>query len=65
MNPNEQKPVAPSESISGRIAELYDGTFIRIYNSIRYRVEDAAAAEELTADVYERAIVSFDHYCPE
>lgn len=65
MNRNKQKPAAPSERISVRIAELYDGTFTRIYNSVRYRVEDAAAAEELTADVYERAIVSFDHYCPE
>ena len=65
MNRNKQKPDAPSESMSGRIAELYDCTFTRIYNSIRYRVEDAAAAEELTADVYERAIVSFDRYCPE
>jgi hypothetical protein len=65
MNRNKQKPDAPSESMSVRIAELYDDTFTRIYNSIRYRVEDAAAAEELTADVYERAIVSFDRYRPE
>ncbi len=59
------KVAGGSESATDAIADLYDGTFTRVYNAICYRIEDAAIAEELTADVYERAIKSFDRYRPE
>jgi RNA polymerase sigma-70 factor (ECF subfamily) len=46
------------------LVALYDQTFSRVYNAIRYRVEDDATAEELTAQVYERVLRSFDNYQP-
>ena len=65
MNRISDEPAQSSESMSETIAALYDRTFTRIYNAIRYRITDAAAAEELTAEVYERAIRSLDRYQPE
>ena len=64
MNRARQKSANSTESGSDNIASLYDRTFTRIYNAIRYRVADAAIAEDLTAEVYERAIRSLDRYQP-
>ena len=65
MNRISDEPAQSSESMSETIAALYDRTFTRIYNAIRYRITDAAVAEELTAEVYERAIRSLDRYQPD
>jgi RNA polymerase sigma factor (sigma-70 family) len=62
MNQTRNKPAPSSESMPESIAAIYDRTFPRIYNAIRYRVTDAATAEELTAEVYERAMRSLDRY---
>lgn len=45
-------------------ALVYDHYFAPIYNYVRYRVPDAAQAEDLTAQIFERVLVnlaSFDH----
>ena len=65
MNQTRNKPAPSSESMPESIAAIYDRTFPRVYNAIRYRVTDAATAEELTAEVYERAMRSLDRYQPE
>lgn len=62
MNRIKNQPVPSAACISEPITLLYERTFARVYNAIRYRVPDAATAEELTAEVYERAFRSFDRY---
>ena len=32
--------------------DLYDGHFARVYNYVRYRVSDAAAADDVTSRVF-------------
>jgi RNA polymerase sigma-70 factor (ECF subfamily) len=43
---------------------LYDRYFLRIYNYIRYRGVERSQAEDITADVFERALIAFDQYDP-
>jgi RNA polymerase sigma-70 factor (ECF subfamily) len=46
-------------------ATIYDRYFARVYNYIRYRVEDADIADDLTSHVFERVIARIDSYRPE
>lgn len=46
-------------------AEMYDNHMADIYRYINYRVGNASLAEDLTADVFEKALRSFDSYKPE
>lgn len=46
------------------ITELYNRTFIRVYKTIRYRVNDDVVAEDLMAQVFEQALLSYDRYQP-
>ncbi|MFA5138501.1 MAG: sigma-70 family RNA polymerase sigma factor [Elusimicrobiota bacterium] len=43
-------------------AAFYDAFFGRIYNYIRYRVSDPAAAEDVTSAVFEKALDKFESY---
>ncbi len=43
---------------------LYDRCFSRVYNYIRYRVDDTAAVEDLTAQVFEQVLTSIGRYAP-
>jgi RNA polymerase sigma-70 factor (ECF subfamily) len=65
MTASNKGRVPAGQSIREALAALYDQTFSRVFNAIRYRVEDEATAEELTARVYERALQGFAHYQPE
>ena len=40
----------------------YDHYFPRVYNDVRYRVGDAETADDLTAQVFERALVNIGRY---
>ena len=44
---------------------LYDRYFAAVYNYIRYRVDETAAVEDLTAQVFERALSSIGRYAPD
>jgi RNA polymerase sigma-70 factor (ECF subfamily) len=51
--------------LPGSPAELFDQEFPRIYNYVRYRCGDADLADDLTAEVFERALTRFESYNPE
>ncbi len=44
---------------------LYDRCFSRVYNYIRYRIEETAAVEDLTAQVFEQVLSSIGRYAAE
>lgn len=41
---------------------LYDGHFAKVYNYVSYRVGDAAAADDVTSRVFERALDRLETY---
>lgn len=43
-------------------ATIYDHYFPRVYNYVRYRVGDAETADDITAQVFERALVNIGSY---
>jgi RNA polymerase sigma-70 factor, ECF subfamily len=43
-------------------AALYDHFFERVYNYIRYRVHDRTTSDDLTSQVFERALMNLRHY---
>jgi len=63
--PNELALVARATAEPAAFAAIYDHYFPRIYNYVRYRVRDAETADDLTAQVFERALVSIGSYRPE
>jgi RNA polymerase sigma-70 factor (ECF subfamily) len=46
-------------------AALYDHYFRRVYNYVRYRVQAAQAADDIVAQVFERALGRIESYRPE
>jgi RNA polymerase sigma-70 factor, ECF subfamily len=46
-------------------AEMYQVYYPRIYNYVRYRCDDTATAEDLTAQVFERLLDRFQTFSPE
>jgi RNA polymerase sigma-70 factor (ECF subfamily) len=44
------------------IAAIYDRYFAQVYNYLRYRVEDAKTADDLTAQVFERVVQHHQRY---
>lgn len=65
--------ILPDEiGLIGRIVEepaafaaIYDHYFARVYNYVRYRVAEAATADDVTAQTFERALASISRYQPE
>lgn len=45
--------------------DLYVTYFAKVYNYVCYRVSDVNAAEDITAEVFERALKSFHTYRPD
>jgi RNA polymerase sigma-70 factor (ECF subfamily) len=45
-------------------ADVYDRWFARVYNYVRYRVGDAAAADDVVSRVFERALDRLDGFDP-
>ena len=43
---------------------LYDRYFPAVYNYVRYRCQDAATSDDLTAQIFERALTKLDNYKP-
>ena len=63
--PNELALVARATAEPAAFAAIYDHYFPRVYNYVRYRVRDAQTTDDLTAQVFERALVSIGSYRPE
>jgi RNA polymerase sigma-70 factor (ECF subfamily) len=63
--PNELALVARAIAEPAAFVTIYDHYFPRVYNYVRYRVRDAATADDVTAQVFERALVSISSYRPE
>ncbi|HEX2619900.1 MAG TPA: sigma-70 family RNA polymerase sigma factor [Phototrophicaceae bacterium] len=47
------------------LAAMYDRYFAQVYNYLRYRVQDARTADDLTAQVFERVVQYRHRYQPE
>jgi RNA polymerase sigma factor (sigma-70 family) len=62
--PNELALVAQAVAEPAAFAAIYDHYFPRVYNYVRYRVGDAETADDLTAQVFERALVHIGGYRP-
>ncbi|HAH06870.1 MAG TPA: RNA polymerase subunit sigma-24 [Elusimicrobia bacterium] len=45
-------------------AEVYDRYFDRVYNYVRYRVEDDAAADDVASRVFEKALGRWETFDP-
>jgi RNA polymerase sigma factor (sigma-70 family) len=59
---NESALVAQALVEPAAFAELYDHYFPRIFNYVRYRVQDSNLADDLTALIFERALQHISHY---
>jgi RNA polymerase sigma-70 factor (TIGR02952 family) len=62
---NELALVARATAEPAAFAAIYDHYFPRVYNYVRYRVRDAETADDLTAQVFERTLVSIGSYRPQ
>ena len=62
---NELALVARATAEPAAFADIYDHYFPRVYNYVRYRVQDAETADDITAQVFERALVNIGRYHPE
>lgn len=63
--PDELALVAQAAAEPAAFAAIYDHYFPRVYNYVRYRVGDAATADDLTAQIFERVLVHIRGYRPE
>jgi RNA polymerase sigma-70 factor (ECF subfamily) len=62
----EDSRLSPQEALTpAAFAEMYQQYYARIYNYIRYRCDDPATAEDLTAQVFERLLARFHTFSPE
>jgi RNA polymerase sigma factor (sigma-70 family) len=52
-------PISAQEFVS-----LYDELFSRVYTYVRYRCNDLVIADDLTATIFERALVHLDTFRP-
>jgi len=62
---NELALVAQAKVDAAAFATLYDHYFSRIYNYIRYRIQGADTTDDLTAQVFERALANIGRYRPD
>ncbi|MFQ6101808.1 MAG: sigma-70 family RNA polymerase sigma factor [Anaerolineae bacterium] len=63
--PNELALVARATAEPAAFAAIYDHYFPRVYNYVRYRVRDAQTADDITAQVFERALTHIGTFNPE
>jgi RNA polymerase sigma-70 factor (ECF subfamily) len=60
--PNELALVAQASANAAAFAALYDHYFSRVYNYVRYRLPDTDTADDITAQVFERALTHLGSY---
>ncbi len=61
----ERLIVNDRQPVSADISAIFDAFFTRVYNYIRYRVQDARVADDLTAVVFEKVVMHLASYQPE
>lgn len=62
-NPSEEKLlIEAAQQDPSRFAELYEAHFERVYAFIAYRVRNRDTAEELTAEVFHRALANLGRF---
>ncbi len=61
--PNETALVAQAKTDTTVFARIYDHYFDRVYNYIRYRIQDIQATDDITAQVFERALTQHLNRC--
>jgi RNA polymerase sigma-70 factor (ECF subfamily) len=59
---DDQALVEAARADRARFLELYDRHFHRVYAYVRRRVRNRADAEDVTADVFHRALANLDRY---
>ncbi|MBZ5720990.1 MAG: sigma-70 family RNA polymerase sigma factor [Acidobacteriia bacterium] len=59
---NERLLVQAAQKDPERFAELYESHFERVYAFIAHRVRDRAVAEDLTADVFHKALANLSRF---
>ena len=52
----------PMRSRRQAFEEMYDANMSRVYRYVNYRIGNASVAEDLTSDVFEKALKHFDSY---
>ncbi len=57
--------IAQAKAEPGAFAAIYDHYYPRVYTYVRYRVSEAEAAEDLTAQIFERVLTRIRDYRPE
>ena len=62
--PHEQVLVARAQADRAAFAEVYDHFFRRVYNYVRYRVNEPDAADDLTAQIFEQVLCHLAEYRP-
>ena len=62
---NEAQVIASAQDERKSFAAIYDHYFPRVYNYVRYRVDDAATADDLTSHVFEQALANLRSYQPD
>ncbi|MAT96100.1 MAG: RNA polymerase subunit sigma-24 [Anaerolineaceae bacterium] len=63
--PNEQSLAQQAQADPAAFARLYDHYLRRVYNYMRYRLNDAQMADDLTAQVFHRAWEKRHNHDPE
>ena len=62
---DESALVARAKAEPCAFADLYDHYFPRVYNYVRYRVRYAEPADDVTAQIFERALINIRKYSPD
>lgn len=65
MSSEEQVLVSRAQAEPAAWTAIYDLYFSRIYNYAMYRLQDAQAADDVTAQVFERLLTRIGSYRPE
>ena len=62
QEPDEQRLIEAAQKDPARFAELYEINFERVYAFIVRRVQDRSDAQDLTADVFHRALANLGRF---
>lgn len=62
---NERTLVQQAKSDPTAFGQLYEDYLPRVYNYMRYRLDDAQTADDLTAQVFHRAMKAVGRYDPQ
>ena len=62
MEPDERSLIEAAQRDPSRFAELYESSFERVYAFVARRVRDRDVAEDLTAEVFHRALANLGRY---